>query len=623
MAKYSDIKGFTVQTLSTDTVASQVEGGSWASGGAANTGREGPGSNGTQTSNLVYGGSPPATNKTESYNGTAFTEVADLNTTRYSLGGAGVSNTSAVGFGGYAPGGASDVTETWNGSSWTEVNDLNTARYGIAGAGIITSAIGIAGYTTTIVTNVETWDGSSWTEVAEFNTSRYVVGSTGHDNEAVIIFGGAAPSKVDNVEIWNGSSWTEVAEINSARNSPSGSGTDSLALAYGGRTPSPGATTKTESWNGTSWTEVNDLSTGRANGGGSNYGTSSAALFSLGNREPGLSPAPTEEFTAPSTFNQITQGQLFFNSTTNTFKETIRDIPAGTWATSGSLNSAHAYGTGFGLQTAAVSCFGAVGPSPVSANKSTNTELYNGTSWTEVNEGNTARSNMGSSGTQTSGLAYGGGNAPPIRQQTTESWNGTSWTSAPNLPTGVYNNRGLGTSSTSAISIGGVDDATPGKSKKAAEYDGTSWTSISDMGTIRESGGTSNAAPTSLALAFGGESPSLTVNNEEWNGSSWTEKSNMNTAKGDFGFNGISTSALAFAGSTPASPPYQQAICEFWNGTTWTELADLGTGIANGIAPAGGAVFGLASGGLTSPTAANTGTEEWTAALANKTITAS
>jgi hypothetical protein len=143
------------------------------------------------------------------------------------------------------------------------------------------------------------------------------------------------------------------------------------------------------------------------------------------------------------------------------------------------------------------------------------------------------------------------------------------------------------------------------------------------MGTIRESGGTSNAAPTSLALAFGGESPSLTVNNEEWNGSSWTEKSNMNTAKGDFGFNGISTSALAFAGSTPASPPYQQAICEFWNGTTWTELADLGTGIANGIAPAGGAVFGLASGGLTSPTAANTGTEEWTANLANKTITAS
>ena len=33
MAKYSDIKGFTVQTVSTDPVASAVAGGAWASGG--------------------------------------------------------------------------------------------------------------------------------------------------------------------------------------------------------------------------------------------------------------------------------------------------------------------------------------------------------------------------------------------------------------------------------------------------------------------------------------------------------------------------------------------------------------------------------------------------------------
>ena len=39
MAKYSDIKGFTVQTLSSDTVASQIAGGSWASGGSLNTAR--------------------------------------------------------------------------------------------------------------------------------------------------------------------------------------------------------------------------------------------------------------------------------------------------------------------------------------------------------------------------------------------------------------------------------------------------------------------------------------------------------------------------------------------------------------------------------------------------------
>jgi hypothetical protein len=274
--------------------------GTWSSGGEGNTGREGPGSNGTQTSNLVYGGSPSPPSgyaNTESYDGTSFTEVSDLNQGRYQLGGAGVSNTSAVGFGGYVSGGATN-TETWNGSSWTEVNEMNTGRYGITGTGIITSAIGVAGYTTTILNNVETWDGTNWTEVAEINNTRYVIGSTGHDNEAVIIFGGAAPSKSNAVEQWNGSSWTEVSEINTARNKPSGSGTESLALAYGGVSPSPGATTKTEAWDGTSWTEVNDLATGRAGGGGSNNGTSSAALFSLGNREPGLSPSPTEEFTA-------------------------------------------------------------------------------------------------------------------------------------------------------------------------------------------------------------------------------------------------------------------------------------------------------------------------------------
>ena len=39
MAKYSDIKGFTVQTLSSDTAASAIAAGSWASGGALNTAR--------------------------------------------------------------------------------------------------------------------------------------------------------------------------------------------------------------------------------------------------------------------------------------------------------------------------------------------------------------------------------------------------------------------------------------------------------------------------------------------------------------------------------------------------------------------------------------------------------
>jgi hypothetical protein len=38
-----------------------------------------------------------------------------------------VLNTSALGFGGYTES-QRQLTESWNGTSWTEVNDLNTAR---------------------------------------------------------------------------------------------------------------------------------------------------------------------------------------------------------------------------------------------------------------------------------------------------------------------------------------------------------------------------------------------------------------------------------------------------------------------------------------------------------------
>ena len=110
--------------------------GSWRTGGSLNTARYGLGGSGTQDSALGYGGlTPSQTGATESYNGSSWTEVADLNTTRTYLWGAGADNTSALAFGGFnGPGNAVlAVTEGWNGSSWTEVNDLNTARRFLAG----------------------------------------------------------------------------------------------------------------------------------------------------------------------------------------------------------------------------------------------------------------------------------------------------------------------------------------------------------------------------------------------------------------------------------------------------------------------------------------------------------
>jgi len=50
-------------------------------------------------------------------------------------------------------------------------------------------------------------------------------------------------------------------------------------------------------------------------------------------------------------------------------------------------------------------------------------------SWRTVNSGNTARSSGVSAGTGSSSVVFGGfSNPPPVRHAQTESWNGTNWT---------------------------------------------------------------------------------------------------------------------------------------------------------------------------------------------------
>ena len=162
MTDFKGIRGWKVQTLSTDPVASQVLGGTWASGG-------------------------------------------NLNTARSSGGGAGVLQTAAVVFGGQTPTAVAN-TESYNGSAWTELNDLNTARSQASRGqgGTYTSAIyGMGPGATT----VESWDGSNWTEIAEFNTARYNHGMSGASNTSSLVFGGEAPPGYQALtETWNGTS---------------------------------------------------------------------------------------------------------------------------------------------------------------------------------------------------------------------------------------------------------------------------------------------------------------------------------------------------------------------------------------------------------------------------------
>jgi hypothetical protein len=61
----------------------------------------------------------------------------------------------------------------------------------------------------------------------------------------------------------------------------------------------------------------------------------SAAIFAGGYTG---TVATTEEWTAPSVFQQENLGQVFYNSTSDAFKVTQQSVPAGTWSSGGNLN---------------------------------------------------------------------------------------------------------------------------------------------------------------------------------------------------------------------------------------------------------------------------------------------
>jgi hypothetical protein len=127
MAEYKGIKGFKVQTVSTDPAASAIAGGTWASGTSLNTARTGMGGFGLQTAAVAAGGSTGSSTvaNSESYNGTSWTEGNDINNVRVDMAAAGT-QTAGIIFSGDLP--YSAFTETYDGTSYTEVGDLNTGR---------------------------------------------------------------------------------------------------------------------------------------------------------------------------------------------------------------------------------------------------------------------------------------------------------------------------------------------------------------------------------------------------------------------------------------------------------------------------------------------------------------
>jgi len=322
MATYKGIKGVKVVTKATDPTASEAvgtvwynstsptalkyaieSGGAWASGGNMNISKKYRGTCGTKDAAIAMGGNP-YTGETEKYDGTTWTEVADLNTPRMALGASGTS-TACVVAGGYGVNASSPIdynaaqTETWDGTSWTAVNPLNTARQASGCIGKVSTAAVIAGGVIATKTNIsETWNGSTWTETNNLVSAHAEMASIG-TSTAGLLAAGYAPTWLKTVESYDGTCWTEGNDLNTARAQPGGGGSSTSALVYGGTTAPTTYIALTESYDGSSWTETADLATARE--AWASTGTDSTGSLAISGRTaPTTITNVTEEFADPA-----------------------------------------------------------------------------------------------------------------------------------------------------------------------------------------------------------------------------------------------------------------------------------------------------------------------------------
>jgi len=266
---------------------------------------------------------------------------------------------------------------------------------------------------------------------------------------------------------------------------------------------------------------------------------------------------------------QSVEGQLWYNSAVGKWK--LASSGAGAWASGGARNNPYYDGTGCGIQTAALACFGA--PS-----FQDNCEEYNGISWAEVTAGPTALSLTAGGGIQTSAV-FASGTSPALFTESFE-YDGTNWTEGGDITSGRKGAGGSGASSTAALIFGGEPPG-PAGIALTEKYDGSTWTETGDLNQPRYN--ISGLGITTATLACAGSEPQASKGAyvEEYNGTTWSEKSALNTARHNAAQNGAGTTTAALvAGGTDATPGVTGKT-EVFDGSTWTEVADLATARAS------------------------------------------
>lgn len=459
----------------------------------------------------------------------------------------------------------------------------------------------------------------AWSSGGFLVTPGFLSAAFGSQTAAVNV-GGTIPGPVfrNDTQEYNGTGWSSGTDYPSNISNSGRGGTSTAGIVLGGNTPP--YTTAANEYDGSTWTSTGSLPTAGDNFGSCSTETQTNGIFAQGRNPSSGNAGNDKTFTYDgSTFSagpDINTGRIFAQSSGGTGTAGIiyggfidpspnamtntEEYDGSSWTTGGALNRASGLNCGFGVQTNAVAQVNTPGYK--------GTENYDGTAWTNLPD-----MALADNGANYSTAAGATGNAgfitcrgPGYNQ--TEEWNFSAqvvtpgaWASGGNLPTATKDLAGAGIQ-TAALAFGGK--IAPGPVVASSySYDGSSWTATPSLSTAREhleGVGTSTAA-----LAAGGSTGSVTTATEEFGGS-WTAGGALPTATQQGTMVGTQTASLYTGGGTPSrvTTTYE------YDGSSWTGGTAIPTATEK-YASAGTQSLAIVFGGTTPGTDYATTTFEW------------
>jgi len=518
MVTYREIHGKAIKSLSTDPTAETDAGQIWY-----NT-----------TSNTFK----------SIVNIAAWSSLAPINTARLGSGQGGTATAGFIVSGGPSP---KVQTEEFNGTGWSTGEDVSVDSYHGGGAGTLTAGLYSGGEYPPGGNTDRTieYDGTNWTTVTAYPQSLKMLASCGTQTSALYATGVLQPpagAKQTETREYDGSAWNAGGAYPTGLQAGNMTGASSTsALFMGGSTISPSLSANT--YNGTAWTAAPDANSAAQSSGSSGIETS--AIFFGG--DPGY-------LTATQSFD----GSAW--TTEPALATGVGALPTGPM-TASSSNAFKVGGNG-------AAGGGAVVSSVEEFTSSVNTITAG--AWASGGTMTTGRYELGTVGTQTAGLAFGGNRAvnPPTGIRTeTEEYNGSSWSTGGALPAAKAT-QGLGIQ-TAAVTVGGTIAPNPTAGSTTEEYNGTSWASSGTLNTATVASAASTGLESAGLRAGGGSNPTTRLDAvEEYNGSSWTSVTSLPATR--FQFQGTGPQTASFFTGGNITPTTETTDSLDYDGTNWT-----------------------------------------------------